>query len=47
LRDAGHAEARLVSTITAHRFYLDAGWIEDGPPDTTGFATSYPMRKRL
>ena len=47
LRDWGHEEGKLVSTITAHRFYLDAGWSDDGAPDTTGFAISYPMRKRL
>ena len=47
LRDWGHAEGKLTSTITAHRFYLDAGWSDDGAPDTTGFAVSYPMRKRL
>ncbi len=47
LRDWGHEEARLVSTITARRFYLDRGWVEDGPPLVEGFSTSYPMRKRL
>ena len=47
LREAGHREARLVSTITAHRFYLDRGWAEDGPPEVDGFSTSYPMRKVL
>jgi GNAT superfamily N-acetyltransferase len=47
LRDWGLVEAELVSTTTGRRFYLGAGWVEDGPPDTTGFATSYPMRKVL
>ncbi len=47
LKAAGHAEARLVSTTTAHRFYLDRGWHDDGPPEVEGFSTSYPMRKAL
>lgn len=47
LRDAGHREARLVSTVTARRFYLEGGWVEDGPPQVEGFSTSYPMRKPL
>lgn len=47
LRGWGHAEARLVSTTTARRFYLAGGWVEDGAPKVEGFSTSYPMRKRL
>lgn len=47
MRAAGHAEARLTSTATARQFYLEGGWIEDGPPVVEGFSTSYPMRKRL
>jgi GNAT superfamily N-acetyltransferase len=47
LRDAGHREARLVSTATARRFYLEGGWLADGPPLVEGFSTSYPMRKGL
>jgi GNAT superfamily N-acetyltransferase len=47
LRDRGHADGRLVSTTTAHRFYLDRGWTDDGQPKIDGFSTSYPMRKRL
>lgn len=43
----GITEARLVSTVTARRFYLDRGWCEDGPPKTEGFSISYPMRKQL
>jgi GNAT superfamily N-acetyltransferase len=43
----GVAEARLVSTTTARRFYLGAGWVEAGPPEIDGFSTSYPMKKRL
>jgi GNAT superfamily N-acetyltransferase len=47
LHDWGNEEGRLVSTATARRFYLDRGWVEDGPPLIEGFSTSYPMRKRL
>lgn len=47
LKADGHAEARLVSTTTAHRFYMDRGWRDDGPPEVEGFSTSYPMRKAL
>jgi GNAT superfamily N-acetyltransferase len=47
LRDWGFAEGKLVSTITAHRFYLEGGWIDDGAPQVDGFSTSYPMRKPL
>lgn len=47
LRAQGHSEARLVSTTTAHPFYLARGWTDDGPPEIDGFSTSYPMRKSL
>lgn len=47
LRAAGHEEARLLSTATARRFYLEGGWMEDGLPLVEGFSTSYPMRRRL
>lgn len=47
LRAQGHTEARLVSTTTAHPFYLARGWTDDGPPEVDGFSTSYPMRKAL
>lgn len=47
LRQMGITEARLDSTETAHRFYLAAGWHDDGPIDTEGFAPAYPMRKQL
>lgn len=47
LRADGHVEGRLISTITAHPFYLDRGWTDDGPPRVDGFSTSYPMRKSL
>jgi GNAT superfamily N-acetyltransferase len=47
LREAGQAEATLVSTVTARRFYLERGWTPDGPPVVEGFSTSHPMRKSL
>ena len=47
LKADGHTEARLVSTTTAHPFYLVRGWLDDGPPEIDGFSTSYPMRKSL
>jgi len=44
----GNTRCNLVSTETAHRLYLSAGYREDGPPQgkfgTTG---SYPMSKQL
>lgn len=47
LKAEGHDEARLVSTTTAHPFYLARGWMDDGPPEIDGFSTSFPMRKSL
>jgi GNAT superfamily N-acetyltransferase len=47
LKADGHAEGRLISTTTAHAFYLARGWTDDGPPEVDGFSTSYPMRKPL
>lgn len=47
LRADGHVQARLISTTTAYRFYLDRGWTDDGAPEIEGFSTSYPMRKSL
>jgi hypothetical protein len=43
----GFAEGRLTSTRTAHRFYRDAGWQDDGPPERMFDLESYPMRKPL
>jgi GNAT superfamily N-acetyltransferase len=47
MRAAGASEAHLTSTVTAHRFYRDAGWEDDGPPQDHGGLTCQPMRKRL
>jgi GNAT superfamily N-acetyltransferase len=43
----GHAEARLDSTATAHRFYLARGWSDAGPPAPWRGMPSWPMRKPL
>ena len=46
--ERGAAECTLVSTETAHRFYLSAGYIQVGPPQRKfGTTASYPMWKRL
>jgi GNAT superfamily N-acetyltransferase len=47
LAERGFAEGRLTSTRTAHRFYRDAGWLDDGSPEHTFELESYPMRKPL
>jgi GNAT superfamily N-acetyltransferase len=43
----GPGEARLESTLTARRFYIAAGWQEDGPPVQHRFIPGHPMRKIL
>lgn len=43
----GAEEAALVSTITAHRFYLAAGWQDVGEAEARFEMTCYPMRKSL
>lgn len=43
----GSGEARLESSATAKRFYLDAGWKEAGAPEPHQFVPGYPMRKLL
>ena len=47
MREAGTTEARLKSTSTAHRFYLDAGWSDVGSPHPGRFIDAWPMRKAL
>ena len=47
LRAAGVGEAALTSTLTAHRFYLAAGWEDAGPPQDHSGMICQPMRKRL
>jgi GNAT superfamily N-acetyltransferase len=41
----GHAEARLESTATAHRFYLARGWTDAAPPTVWRGMPAWPMRK--
>ena len=44
----GNARCTLISTETARRFYLAAGYVEVGPPqDKFGTHSSYPMEKQL
>ncbi|MEM7253803.1 MAG: GNAT family N-acetyltransferase [Pseudomonadota bacterium] len=43
----GVRDAALTSTATAHRFYLDRGWCDAGPPTQWLGMTGFPMRKRL
>lgn len=44
----GNAECTLISTRTARRFYLSAGYVETGPPENSfGTGAGYPMRKPL
>jgi GNAT superfamily N-acetyltransferase len=47
LRGLGVTEARLSSSRTAHRFYLAAGYRDEGPPVLRRGAMSQPMRKQL
>jgi len=48
LRKQGCRIARLTSTGTAHRFYLDLGYEDDGPPQRwRGDALVHPMKKTL
>ena len=47
MRDAGTTIGRLKSTITAHPFYLSAGWIDSGPLYRGRFIEAYPMTKQL
>jgi GNAT superfamily N-acetyltransferase len=46
--ERGNLRCHLISTETARRFYLSAGYVEDGPPQGKfGTASSYPMSKQL
>jgi GNAT superfamily N-acetyltransferase len=46
--ERGNARCTLVSTETARRLYLSAGYTEDGPAQRKhGSAGSYPMSKAL
>ena len=43
----GRAWRDLESSQTARQLYLDAGWVEAGPPEPHQFVPGYPMRKIL
>jgi GNAT superfamily N-acetyltransferase len=46
--ERGNSRCTLISTETARRFYLDRGYVEDGPPaGKHGTTSSYPMSKRF
>jgi GNAT superfamily N-acetyltransferase len=46
--DRGNSRCKLTSTETAHRFYLSAGYIDDGAPrGIFGMTSAYPMSKAL
>ena len=46
--ECGAAICTLVSTETARRFYLNAGYVEQGPPERRfGADSAYPMAKHL
>lgn len=45
--DRGNTRCRLNSSETARRFYLSAGYTDDGPPVQMFGTPSYPMSKRL
>lgn len=46
--ERGNTSCHLVSTETAHRFYLARGYVDTGRPEGRfGTASSYPMSKRI
>lgn len=46
--ERGAIEVTLLSTETAHRFYLSRGYRDSGPPQGKfGMTSSYPMTKEL
>ena len=46
-RKRGNTRCTLVSTETARRFYLSAGYAETAPPSETFGVRSYPMAREL
>jgi GNAT superfamily N-acetyltransferase len=46
-RERGNARCTLVSTETARRFYLSAGYVETAAPMETFGVRSYPMAKEI
>lgn len=47
MRARGATTGHLVSTETAHRFYLSRGWRDDGGPTRHGSLLCWPMTKVL
>jgi GNAT superfamily N-acetyltransferase len=46
--ERGNSHCKLVSTETAHRFYLARGYIDTGAPEGRfGTSSSYPMSKKI
>ena len=45
--ERANTRCKLMSTQTARRFYLSAGYIEDGAPSMMFGTSSYPMSKWL
>jgi GNAT superfamily N-acetyltransferase len=46
--DRGSTRCTLVSTETAHRFYLARGYVDDGAPQRKfGTTSSYPMSREI
>ena len=45
--ERGNVRCTLTSTETAHRFYHDRGYVEDGVPTRKFGIPGYPMSKRL
>ncbi len=47
-KERGNTSCKLLSTETAHRFYLDRGYVDDGAPQRKfGTSASYPMSKKI
>jgi GNAT superfamily N-acetyltransferase len=47
-RERGNTSCKLLSTETAHRFYLDRCYVGDGlPQNKFGTSSSYPMTKKI
>jgi GNAT superfamily N-acetyltransferase len=46
--ERGNTTCRLLSTETAHRFYLSRGYVDDGAPQGKfGTNSSYPMTRNI
>jgi len=47
-KERGNSHCKLLSTDTAHRFYLDRGYVGIGAPQRKfGTSSSYPMTKKI